>query len=155
MGKLKNYKVICGAHNGIELFLYILIVLTRNDITGPKQILQVAGFSVFAFGLFLLIYSGVHLRRASRIKARRGVGVLATDGPFKIVRHPYYLGDIILVMGLAIGLRSIWGIIGTLILLIPSAIYVARLEDNTLAEKFGEDWRSYKDRTYFMFPPVF
>ncbi len=80
---------------------------------------------------------------------------MATDGPYRIVRHPYYLGDIILIMGLAIGLRSAWGVVGTLFLLIPSAIYVARLEDETLAEKFGEDWSSYADRTYFMFPPVY
>ncbi len=58
-------------------------------------------------------------------------------------------------MGLAIGFRSVWSIAGTLLLLIPSAIYVARLEDDALAEKFGEDWRSYADRTYCMFPPVY
>ena len=64
-------------------------------------------------------------------------------------------GAIILIMGLAIGLTSVWGIVGTLFLLIPSAIYVARLEDEALVEKFGEDWMSYADRTYFMFPPVY
>ena len=80
---------------------------------------------------------------------------LATGGPYRIVRHPYYLGDIMLIIGLAIGLRSIWGIVGTLFLLIPSAIYVARLEDATLAEMFGENWRRYAGKTYFMFPPVY
>ncbi|MCH7858797.1 MAG: isoprenylcysteine carboxylmethyltransferase family protein [Candidatus Marinimicrobia bacterium] len=85
----------------------------------------------------------------------REPGPVLPDGPYRIVRHPYYLGGIILIMGLAIGLSSVWGIAGTLFLLIPSAIYVARLEDEALAEKFGEDWRSYADRTYLMFPPVY
>ena len=80
---------------------------------------------------------------------------LATEGPYRIVRHPYYLGGIILIMGLALGLRSIWGLIGTVFLLVPSAIYVGRLEDTALAEKFEEDWRRYADRTYFMFPPIY
>ena len=152
---MKRYNLICGAHNGLELLLIVLIVLTRNGIAWQTRILQVVGFSIFAFGLILLIYSGVHLVRAARSKAQTGVEALATGGPYKIVRHPYYLGDIILIMGLAIGLRSVWGIVGTLFLLIPSAIYVARLEDAALAEKFGEDWRSYADRTYLMFPPVY
>ena len=152
---MKKYNFICGAHNGLELLLIVLIVLTRNGIAGPIRVLQVVGFSIFAFGLFLLIYSGVHLVRAARSKAQTGVEALATDGPYRIVRHPYYLGDIILIVGLAIGLRSAWGLVGTLFLLIPSAIYVARLEDKTLAEKFGEDWRRYADRTHFMFPPVY
>ena len=152
---MKKYVLICGAHNGLELLLIVLIVLTRNGIAGPTLILQIVGFSIFAFGLFLLIYSGVHLRRAARSKAQTAVEALATDGPYKIVRHPYYLGDIILIMGLAIGLMTVWGIIGTLLLLIPSAIYVARLEEEVLAEKFGEDWRRFADRTYFMFPPVY
>ena len=155
MGTLKRYNVMCGAHNGLELLLIVLIVLTRNGIARPTWILQVVGFSIFAIGLFLLIYSGVHLVRAARSKAQTGVEALATDGPYRIVRHPYYLGNIILIIGLAIGLRSVWGIVGTLFLLIPSAIYVARLEDEALAEKFGEDWRKYTDRTYFMFPPVY
>lgn len=152
---MKRYNLICGAHNGLELLLIILIVLTRSGIDRPTRILQVVGFSILAFGLFLLIYSGVHLWRANRSQAQTGVEALATGGPYNIVRHPYYLGDIILIMGLAIGLRSVWGIVGTLFLLIPSAIYVARLEDAALAEKFGEDWRSYADRTYLMFPPVY
>ena len=152
---MQRYNLICGAHNALELLLIVLIVLTRNSIASPTRILQFVGFSIVAFGLFLLIYSGVYLWRATRSKAQTGVQALATDGPYRIVRHPYYLGGIILIMGLAIGFRSVWSIAGTLLLLIPSAIYVARLEDDALAEKFGEDWRSYADRTYCMFPPVY
>ena len=152
---MKRYNLICGALNGAWLLHIVLIVLTRNSIAGPTQILQVVGGSIFAFGLVLLIYSGVHLRRGTRSKAQTGGEALATDGPYRIVRHPYYLGDNILIIGLAIGLTSVWGIVGTLFLLVPSTIYVARLEDEALAEKFGKDWRSYADRTYFMFPPVY
>ena len=152
---MKRYNLICEAHNGLEFLLIVLIVLTRNGVAEPTRILQVVGFSIFASGLFLLIYSGVRLWRATRSKAQPGGEALATDGPYRLVRHPYYLGDIILIMGLAIGLRSVWGIVGTLFLLIPSSIHVARLEDDALAEKFGEEWGSYAERTYFMFPPLY
>ena len=90
-----------------------------------------------------------------RHKHQTGPEALATDGPYRLVRHPYYLGDLILIIGLSVGLRSVWGIVGTLFLLIPTAIYVARLEEEDLEEKFGEDWKSFADRTYFMFPPVY
>ncbi len=152
---MKRYNLVCGAHNGLELLLIALIILTRKSLAGPTIVLQVIGFSIAAFGLFLLIYSGVHLRRASRGSADSEGEALATKGPYSIVRHPYYLGDIILIMGVALGLRSLWGLIGTVFLLVPSAIYVGRLEDTILAEKFGEVWRSYADRTYFMFPPIY
>lgn len=152
---MRKYNIVCGAHNGLELLLIVVIILTRDSIAGPTRILQVVGFSIFAFGLFLLIYSGVHLRRASRRKPDTEGEALATEGPYRIVRHPYYLGDIILIMGLALGLRSVWGLIGTVFLLVPSAIYVGRMEDTALAEKFGEVWRRYADRTYFMFPSVY
>ncbi len=152
---MKRYNLICGAYNGLEFLLITLIVLTRNGIAWPTRILQVVGFSILAFGLLLLIYAGVHLWRADRSKAEAGVQALATDGPYRLVRHPYYLGGIILIMGLAVGLGSVWGIAGTLFLLVPSAIYVARLEDEALAERFGDEWRSFADRTYFMFPPVY
>ena len=152
---VKRYNIVCGAHNGLELLLVAVIILTRDGLAGPTRVLQVVGFSIFAFGLFLLIYSGVHLWSASRSKPDTEEETLATEGPYRIIRHPYYLGDIILIMGLALGLRSVWGLIGTVFLLVPSAIYVGRLEDTALAEKFGEVWRRYADRSYFMFPPVY
>ena len=151
----KRYSLICGVHNGLEFLLYAVIILTRNALPGPILILQIVGFSVFALGLILLIYSGVHLKRASQGKSIDEVSSLATEGPYRVVRHPYYLGDIILIIGLAIGFRSVWGLSGALFLVIPSAINVARLEDKALAEKFGENWKSYAGRTYFMFPPVY
>lgn len=152
---MKRYNIVCGAHNGLELLLIALIILTRNGLAGPTRILQVVGSSIFAFGLFLLIYSGIHLRRASRSQPDSEGEALATKGPYRILRHPYYLGGIILILGLALGLRSVWGLIGTVFLLVPSAVYVGRLEDTALAEKFGDDWIRYADRTYFMFPPVY
>ena len=117
-----RYNIVCGAHNGLELFLIAATILTRDGLAGPTRVLQVVGFSIFAFGLFLLVYSGVHLRRASRGEPDTEGNVLATGGPYRIVRHPYYLGDIIIILGLAVGLRSVWGLIGTVFLLIPSAI---------------------------------
>ena len=152
---MKRYHIVCGAHNGLELLLIAVIILTRKSLAGPILVLQVVGFSIAAFGLFLLIYSGVHLRRASRGKSIPEGDGLVKEGLYRIVRHPYYLGDIVLILGLALGLRSLWGLIGGVFLLVPSAIYVGRLEDKALAEKFGEVWRRYADRTYFMFPPVY
>lgn len=152
---MKRYGLVCGMYNGLQLLNFLVIVLTRNGIGGPRGIFQAVGFSIFALGQFLLIYTGVHLRRARRAEDQTGPDALATDGPYRFVRHPYYLSDLTLSLGLSIGLRSAWGIVGTLLLLIPTAIHVAKLEEEILEERFGESWRRFAERTYFMFPPVY
>ena len=150
---VKRYNLICGTHNGLELLLILLIILTRDGIVGPKLIFQIFGFSISALGLSLLVYAGLNLRRSAH--SEHPTGTLATNGPYRLVRHPYYLGDILLILGLSIGLRSIWGFVATLFLLIPSAIYVARLEEEMLEEKFGDAWKRFVERTYFMFPFIY
>ena len=152
---MRRYGLVCGVYNGLQLFLLLVSILTRNGIGGRSEILRVAGFSVFALGLVLLVYSGVQLRRATRTEQQTEREALATDGPCRFVRHAYYLSDLIVSVGLAIGLRSVWGIVGTLLVLIPTAIHVARLEEEVLSEEFGEVWRRFTEGTYFMFPLVY
>ncbi len=145
----KRYNLVCGVHNGLEILLIALIFLSRNSLPWASPTLSVVGFSISAFGLFLLLYSGIHLMRANRQQ------VLATSGPYGLVRHPYYLGAIVLILGLALGLGSLWGILGNLFLLIPMAVYVARMEEEALAGLLGEQWQAYADRTHFMFPLIY
>jgi protein-S-isoprenylcysteine O-methyltransferase Ste14 len=71
---------------------------------------------------------------------------LATTGVYAWLRNPMYVGLMLLVAGLGIGLASDW----TLLLLVPMGLLlhhgVVLREERYLEAKFGEPYRRYKER---------
>ena len=76
---------------------------------------------------------------------------LVTNGPFKIIRHPQYLCQIVLDLGATAATLSY--LVGIFALIeIPIYIMRASLEDKLLAKYFSEKFSDYKKKSGFMFP---
>jgi protein-S-isoprenylcysteine O-methyltransferase Ste14 len=76
---------------------------------------------------------------------------LITKGPFKIIRHPQYLCQILLDLGAAAATLSY--IVGVLTLIeIPIYLMRASLEDKLLAKYFPEKFSDYRKKSGFMIP---
>jgi len=76
---------------------------------------------------------------------------LITKGPFKIIRHPQYICQILLNLGATAATFSY--IVGFLALIeIPIYIMRASLEDKLLAKYFSEKFSDYKKKSGFMIP---
>ena len=76
---------------------------------------------------------------------------LVTNGPFKIIRHPQYLCQIVLDLGATAATFSY--LVGIFALIeIPVYIMRASLEDKLLAKYFSEKFSDYKKKSGFMFP---
>ncbi len=76
---------------------------------------------------------------------------LATRGPYRWVRHPYYLGALLLLVGVIVATRSLPG----LILFYPAVritLARARREEHNLALRFGEAYLEYRRRVAFILP---
>ena len=57
-----------------------------------------------------------------------------------------------MTLGIDLMVRSVLGIVCTLALSTPSAVYRARVEDRLLRKKFGKEWEDYADRVGFLLP---
>ncbi|MBT8062545.1 MAG: isoprenylcysteine carboxylmethyltransferase family protein [Xanthomonadales bacterium] len=80
---------------------------------------------------------------------------LATSGAYAMVRHPLYLGNILILGGfaLAAGSLAVAAIIVIFFLVwYPAAI---RYEDQKLEKMFGEDWRKWSQGTHAVLPRSF
>lgn len=76
---------------------------------------------------------------------------LITKGPFKIIRHPQYLCQILLDLGAAAATLSY--IVGFLALIeIPIYLMRASIEDKLLAKYFPEKFSDYRKKSGFMIP---
>lgn len=78
--------------------------------------------------------------------------VLATTGPYALVRHPLYLGNHLIMLGfcLASGLWWSWLVwLGVTVLFYPPAI---ANEDERLHKLFGADWEAWRPVTPAILP---
>jgi protein-S-isoprenylcysteine O-methyltransferase Ste14 len=118
--------------------------------------LIVLGFILITLGYAFAASALVENRFFSsvvRIQTDRG-HVVCDSGPYGIVRHPGYAGNIPPLLGIVLALGSVWTIIPAVAALIIAVIRTA-LEDRTLREELP-GYRDYTRRVrYRLIPGVY
>ena len=118
--------------------------------------LVMLGFILIAFGYAFASWALVENRFFSstvRIQTDRGHAV-CDSGPYRMVRHPGYAGSLPPLLGIALGLGSVWALIPAAAALIISVIRTV-LEDRTLQEELP-GYRDYARRVrYRLIPGIY
>jgi len=78
---------------------------------------------------------------------------LVTRGPYGLVRHPVYLGELGVCAGLAIGAPTVWNLSAAAVVLAAQLVRM-RLEERALAREFPE-YAAYAARTPRLLPLPF
>lgn len=131
-------------------------VIRRVGESGSvAPILNPAGLLLVALGLLFLLVGAATLRRnySSTLVIREG-HQLVEHGIYRVVRHPIYLGAILVSYGVPIGVSS-WIALPPMLFLIPLFVYRMGLEEGLLIEEFGDDYRAYMSRTRRLVPFVY
>jgi protein-S-isoprenylcysteine O-methyltransferase Ste14 len=77
---------------------------------------------------------------------------LLTEGPFRYCRNPMTLGAILAYLGMAVAARTIAGAALVLSLAAALLVYLKRLEEGELAERFGDAYLAYRREVPFIIP---
>jgi protein-S-isoprenylcysteine O-methyltransferase Ste14 len=80
---------------------------------------------------------------------------LKTDGIYKKIRHPGYLGLILIVTGLSVSMNSLFSILVITIPICLAVSYRIYIEENMLAEEFGEKYYEYKSSSKRLIPWIY
>lgn len=136
--------------------LVVLIVslfqLGTLEYTSENQTIRVLGLA------FYLVFSWVQIwatkvlgdNFSQDIAIKKDHHLIAI-GPFKLVRHPQYLSQLLMDLGGAAATLSF--ILAPLALIqLPFLFLRASLEDKLLEKHFGENFKSYKKKTGMIFP---
>jgi protein-S-isoprenylcysteine O-methyltransferase Ste14 len=118
-------------------------------------LVQIVGLVVLYVGsLFFawaIAFAGKYLRPStSGVHANHR---LVQDGPLGIVRHPYYVSYVLMLVGLALTLTTLWPLLLALCVVIGMGP-TAKAEEEQLITLFGEQYRQYQQRVGRFFPKL-
>lgn len=119
----------------------LLLILVQAR---PTTLSIVAGAILIALGEGLRAWGVVHIGSRSRTRGA-DVGPLVRSGPFRWSRNPLYMGNILILLGVAtMGNEAIP--LGITLLLVPLHYsLVVRWEESRLASTHGEAYAAYQE----------
>ena len=112
------------------------------------------GAAMTAAGVGIALWARWHLGTnwSGTVTLKEGHELIRT-GPYRSIRHPIYTGIMLAMIGSAVALGQVRGLIGAAILWL--AFYVkARREESFLAQEFGERFTEHAQRTGMFLPKM-
>jgi protein-S-isoprenylcysteine O-methyltransferase Ste14 len=159
----------------IELKLYSLVGFILYVLVGMTFIVILASISYYYnFGLFnynlgyiigfILFIIGLILQGVAEATLGKyylpSIGTvegqkIVKNGIYKYIRHPGYLGEIIIFFGLGFVTYSLLGILGAFI--VSLMVYAGEVipEEKYMLEKFGKEYEEYMKETFRFIPYIF
>lgn len=124
--------------------LAVTAIFTRGP--GPHGTVRWVGLALAVIGLGGVILARMTLGQSFSIAAK--ARALVTTGIYSKIRNPIYVSGMIYLIGMAIMIGQP-SVLAFLVIVIPMQIWRAKKEARVLEEKFGEEYRAYRRRTWF------
>jgi protein-S-isoprenylcysteine O-methyltransferase Ste14 len=142
---MKDYtlRIING---GILLTILVLTIIFRYQFKGSEY-LQAIGFIIGAIGVAILI-TGI-LTLGKYFTASITPKGLVTHGIYSKIRHPIFIGVLLVYLGLELIFQSIYGLLLVCFVLLPFYMYSAIEEEKILSKMFKDEYIAYKKKTLF------
>jgi len=112
----------------------------------------------------LMIMTGIIIRWLAIIQLGKSfivdvaiteVTELKTDGLYKKIRHPSYLGLLLIIIGFSVTMNSFFSFLVLVVPVFIAVIYRISVEEKVLTNEFGESYSGYKSRTKKLIPGIF
>jgi protein-S-isoprenylcysteine O-methyltransferase Ste14 len=122
----------------------------------PWNTFFATGMALFAIGFTIRIYSILTLKQyftysVAKVENHK----IISTGLYKFIRHPGYLGQLIIFMGISISISN-W--LSILLMMIPATLgylYRIKVEEKFMTDQFGEDYKNYQHRTKRIIPMLY
>jgi protein-S-isoprenylcysteine O-methyltransferase Ste14 len=130
----------------VQIVIALLTVMVAIRLPGKWDWERGLGFALMVGSIMMIFTARFQLGQSFSItpQARN----LVTHGIYSKIRNPIYVFGEFMLLGLALVLRKpfFWLVF---LIIIPVQILRARQEAKVLEEKFGDEYREYRRKTWF------
>jgi len=143
---VNNYVCILKKLSTYRGFFYIpifgLLAIPFYGEWGDDVIIWTLGIGVIIAGFLIRLWATKHIGRRIPWMKKKGK-ILVKEGPYAIVRNPLYIGNILVVIGLAILSELAWAIPFVFVYFFTLYHLVAVYEEKKLLDRWGDEYRVY------------
>jgi protein-S-isoprenylcysteine O-methyltransferase Ste14 len=158
--------VTTSSDKGSLRFLYILITIgyALSFSVGATRIGRLDHWDAFFAAGVVLTVLGLTIRIRSILSLRHyftySVGKVANHalietGLYKRIRHPGYLGQLMIFAGISISLSNWLSILLMMIPIVIGYVYRMDVEERFMIEQMGETYLNYQKRTRRLVPMIY
>jgi len=105
------------------------------------------GIILIIFGIAINIWSDSLFKKSkTTVKPYENPTKFETSGPFRISRHPMYLGMVAVLLGVAILLGSLITFVFPILFIVLMEILFIPPEEKNLERVFGNEYTTYKNK---------
>lgn len=136
--------------------LSFAIGATKIGRVYPWNTFFIVGMALFTIGLVIRIHSILTLRQYFTYSVTKvEKHTIITNGLYKFIRHPGYLGQLIIFVGISTSISN-W--LSILVMMFPVTLgylYRIKVEEKFMADQFGDSYKNYQERTKKIIPMVY
>jgi protein-S-isoprenylcysteine O-methyltransferase Ste14 len=159
----KNREDLAGEHPFGDTGQIILLVIFMIVWVFDSFILHITTFPAryvslllrIPVGLFLLVAAGYFAKEGMRVvfDEERAEPAVIRAGVFARVRHPVYLGSILVYLGMVVFTLSVFSA-GVCVVIMIFYHYISRHEEQLLLAKFGIEYEEYMKSVPMWIPRI-
>ena len=114
------------------------------------------GMTLIVIGFIVRIHSILTLKQfftyfISKVENHK----IIETGLYKFIRHPGYLGQLIIFIGISISISNWLSILFMMIPVTLGFLYRIKVEEKFMVEQLGEDYLNYQERTNRIIPMLY
>jgi protein-S-isoprenylcysteine O-methyltransferase Ste14 len=114
------------------------------------------GMSLIGIGLLIRIHAILTLRRFFTYSvANTENHEIIQSGLYKYIRHPGYLGQIIIFLGISTSISNWCSILAMMLPITLAYLYRIKVEEKFMLEQLGDNYLNYQNRTKRLIPMVY
>ena len=125
---------------------------SSNAVSGGEATAAAAGGLVALAGLALVLWTLASWRELFVGHAVLEGQQVVTGGAYGLVRHPVYLGALLIWGGLSLCFLSAPAAAITAVYVTPAYLLYIRSEENMMLESFGDQYRRYRQKVPMLIP---
>lgn len=114
------------------------------------------GMPLIGIGFIIRVYSILTLKQFFTYSVAQVENhEIIQTGLYKYIRHPGYLGQLIIFLGISISISNWCSILAMMLPITLAYLYRIKVEERLMLDQFGENYSDYQHRTKRLLPMIY